>query len=55
MFAPVANDPTTEFSNELSVADLLILEFDQWTHTDDPRIDTTYCTGTMSGAFEPTL
>jgi len=55
MFAPVANDPTREFPNELSVTDLVILEFDQWTHTDRPGIKALAgCTGTwtMSDAFD---
>jgi hypothetical protein len=44
MFAPVVDDPITEFSNELSVADLVILEFDQWNRTDHPRVSpTTIC------------
>jgi len=41
MFAPVASDPTTEFPNELSVSDLEILEFDQWTYTDHPQVSPT--------------
>jgi hypothetical protein len=55
MFAPDGNDPVTEFPNELSVADLLILEFDQWTPNDQPRTHYATCTGTLCGAFESTL
>jgi hypothetical protein len=38
MFAPVVDEPTTAFANELSVSELVILEFDQWGHTDQPRV-----------------
>ena len=43
MFAPAAHDTERALANELTVADLVILEFDQWSATEPPRVSPTTC------------
>lgn len=43
MFAPAVHDTERALANELSVADLVILEFDQWNATEPPRVSPTTC------------
>jgi len=54
MFTPIIDDPAAEYSNDVSATDLLIVEFDQWTHTDHPRINSSgVCIGCR--VYEPNL